>query len=138
MKGILARIALLVAILLQFSCNAAHAVTWFDSHVRPDGVGDSNNSSSNGNVYMAPAEDETVIRRGLQLFMQNRGINVIEMVDNGDEAISRTIELQPDVVLMDINPHGLDGISAAREIKKAKAQSRILMLTSSDNDEDIF
>lgn len=58
MKSSLARIAL-TAIFLQLSCNAAHAVTWFDSNVRPDGVGD-----SNANVYMAPAEDGAEIVYG--------------------------------------------------------------------------
>ena len=50
MKGSLARLAFL-AVVLQLSCAQAQAVTWFDSSIRPDGVGDS------ANVSMAPAED---------------------------------------------------------------------------------
>lgn len=50
MKGSLARLALL-AIVLQLSCAQAQAVTWFDSNIRPDGVGDS------ANISMSPAED---------------------------------------------------------------------------------
>ncbi|MBX9686433.1 MAG: hypothetical protein K2X27_06995 [Candidatus Obscuribacterales bacterium] len=73
MKGSLALFATF-AIVLQFSCNAAHAVTWFDSNVRPDGVGD-----SNGNVYMAPAEDgASVVYGGTQ------DGEVIEVYDSGD------------------------------------------------------
>lgn len=60
MKGSLVRFAC-IAILMQLSCNAAHAVTWFDSNIRPDGVGDSSQSS---NVYMAPSEDGTQIVYG--------------------------------------------------------------------------
>ncbi|MBX9720379.1 MAG: hypothetical protein K2X81_03195 [Candidatus Obscuribacterales bacterium] len=60
MKGSLVRFAC-IAILMQLSCNAAHAVTWFDSNIRPDGVGDSNQA---GNVYMAPAEDGTQVVYG--------------------------------------------------------------------------
>lgn len=89
------------------------------------------------NTSVLIVEDEAVIRRGLQLYMQNRGANVLDITDNGEEAISKALELNPDVVLMDIRIRGLDGISAAREIKQ-RGKSRVLMLTSSDDDDDIF
>lgn len=50
MKGSLARLALL-AIVLNISCSQAQAVTWFDSSIRPDGVGDT------ASISMAPAEE---------------------------------------------------------------------------------
>jgi DNA-binding NarL/FixJ family response regulator len=89
------------------------------------------------NTSVLIVEDEPVIRRGLQLFLQHRGVTILHMTDNGEEAISKTLELNPDLVLMDIQIRGLDGISAAHEIKH-RGKSRVLMLTSSDNDDDIF
>ncbi len=59
MKGSLALAALILS--LQISCPQAMAVTWFDSSVRPDGVGDNGSSSS---VYVAPAEDGTQVVYG--------------------------------------------------------------------------
>lgn len=56
MKGIL-RVGI-VALLLSFSCNSAMAVTWFDSNVRPDGVGDTNSSDAS-TTYSAPVSDES-------------------------------------------------------------------------------
>ena len=55
MKGILARIGVLV-VLLGFSCGASQAVTFFDSNVRPDGVGDT--SDNNNAVYVVPSNEE--------------------------------------------------------------------------------
>ncbi len=46
---------LLLSLALQFTCSAAHAVTWFDSSVRPDGVGDT--AYNTGQTYAAPAEE---------------------------------------------------------------------------------
>lgn len=93
-------------------------------------------TSSSSSVMIV--EDEPLIRRGLQLFLQNKGLHVIDMVDNGEEAIKKTLELHPDVVLMDIKLIGLDGISAARQIKQLDTRQRVLMLTASDYDDDIF
>lgn len=89
------------------------------------------------NTSVLIVEDEPVIRRGLQLFLQNRGIEISYVTDNGKDSIKKALELNPDVVLMDIQINGLDGISAAREIKQ-RCKSKIVMLTSSDSDDDIF
>jgi flagellar basal body-associated protein FliL len=63
MNGSLVRMALII-VLLQISCNAASAVTWFYSNIRPDGASESNTNSSadasasaGANVYIIPAED---------------------------------------------------------------------------------
>ncbi len=66
-----------IAIVLQLSCNAAHAVTWFDSNIRPDGVGDNN---SNANAYMTPAEDTQVVYGNTQSDQDGVG----DFFDSGD------------------------------------------------------
>lgn len=79
MKGVLACLAFMV--LMQVGCGAAHAVTWFDSNIRPDGVSD-----SNSNVYMAPSEDGAQIVYGGS---QDSGAEVVgdvvgDVFDSGD------------------------------------------------------
>ncbi len=71
----------LMALILQFSCGAAHAVTWFDTSVRPDGVGDTGYSPSNNNgqTYAAPSEDGGTIVYGGQ-----DGEVVGDVFDSGD------------------------------------------------------
>lgn len=71
----------LLALILQVSCGAAHAVTWFDSSVRPDGVGDTgyNANNSNGQTYVAPTEEGGTIVYGGQ-----DGEAVSDVFDSGD------------------------------------------------------
>jgi len=84
-------------------------------------------------------EDEPVTRRGLQLFLQQLpGIDVVDIVDSGESAVTRAQELNPDVVLMDIGLPGMDGIATAKEIKSADAGKRVLMLTANSTNEAIF
>lgn len=73
MKGLLS--LAFTAILLQLSCSAALAVTWFDSNIRPDGVSD------NANVYMAPAEDGAQVVYG---GTQDGDAAVGDVFDSGD------------------------------------------------------
>ena len=47
----------IVALLLGLSCNSAMAVTWFDSNIRPDGVGDTSSNDSNA-TYSTPVSDD--------------------------------------------------------------------------------
>lgn len=49
----------IVALLLGMTCSAAHAVTWFDSNIRPDGVSDASSPDSNNNSYSAPVSDDS-------------------------------------------------------------------------------
>lgn len=77
MKARLAQMFLLT-LALQLSCNAAHAVTWFDTSIRPDGVGDAN--TNNANVYAAPAEDG-----GQVVYGGSQSGEVDEYIDAGGE-----------------------------------------------------
>jgi hypothetical protein len=52
----------LISILLQISCAAAYAVTWFDSNIRPDGACDSNTTvAANASVNIVPVDDGTQV-----------------------------------------------------------------------------
>ena len=60
---------------------------------------------------------------------------VVGEAEHGAEAVRRTAELHPDVVLMDIRMSGMDGIEATRRILASVGRSRVLVLTTFDPDE---
>jgi len=65
----------------------------------------------------------------LEKFQENRSLQVIGVAADGLEAVLKAEELQPDLVLLDIGLPKLDGIQAAREIRKVAPESKILFLT---------
>lgn len=88
---------------------------------------------------MVLVEDHEITRMGLKLTLeQHTGIQVVGQAEDGAEGISLVERLKPSVVLMDIGLPRLDGIEATRAIKQSAPQTRIIMLTSHDNDRDIF
>ncbi len=84
-------------------------------------------------------DDHAMVRRGLTSFLQSEeDIEVIGEAGNGEEAIIKTQELVPDVILMDLVMPGMDGISATRRIKQVSPGSRVLVLTSFGEEEKVF
>jgi DNA-binding NarL/FixJ family response regulator len=81
-------------------------------------------------------DDQPLQRFGFRMLLEsNPDTEVIGEATNGAEAVRRTTELRPDVVLMDVRMPGMDGIEATRRIVAATGRSRILMLTTFDLDE---
>jgi len=101
-------------------------------------------SSASGETPPEPisvliAEDQQVTRVGLRAALSRHAdIKIVEETDNGKAAIEATLHRKPKVVLMDIGLPLVDGIDAAREIKKVQPETAILMLTSRDHDSDVF
>lgn len=84
------------------------------------------------------ADDHTLIRRGLvKLLEMADDIKVIGQAENGFEVVSMAKELKPDVILMDINMPGLNGIEATRAIIGGSPEMPILALTIHDDEEYI-
>jgi len=72
------------------------------------------------------------------LLENERDISVVGEADNGREAVIRIEQSKPDIVLMDVNLIGLDGITAARLIHEKDPQIKILMLSVLDEDDRIL
>lgn len=88
---------------------------------------------------MLVVEDHEITRVGLKLTLkQAPEIELVGEASDGKQAVDLAISLQPNVVLMDIGLPVIDGIEATAQIKKAVSGTRIIMLTSHDNDRDIF
>ena len=85
------------------------------------------------------ADDHTVLRHGLRLILNSsKGLSVVGEAADGEEAVALALELQPDVVLMDVNMPGLDGIEATRRLRAGQPDIQVLMLTISKNDQDLI
>jgi DNA-binding NarL/FixJ family response regulator len=85
------------------------------------------------------ADDHTIVRRGLvSILSLAEGIEVVGEAADGMVAVERALELDPDVVLMDINMPLLNGLEATRKIKKEAPHIRILVLSAHDNEEYII
>ncbi|MET8849813.1 response regulator transcription factor [Amycolatopsis sp. NPDC004625] len=84
-------------------------------------------------------DDEPLLRLGFRLVLESQpDFTVVGEAADGAAAVSRTAELDPDVVVMDVRMPGMDGIEATREIVRSHARSRVLILTTFDVDEYAF
>lgn len=86
------------------------------------------------------ADDHVLFRKGIALLLQihRQDMEVVGEARDGIEAVKLAHELVPDIILMDVNMPGCDGLEATRLIKKNLPEIQIIMLTVSDDDEDLF
>lgn len=87
-------------------------------------------------ISVVVAEDQTLLREGFRSLLESdSSIEVVGEASDGREAVREVLRARPDVVLMDIQMPVLDGISATREIVDAGVPSRVLILTTFDDEE---
>lgn len=84
------------------------------------------------------ADDQEMIRVGLKVMLESRGVEVVGEAADGREAITQVRRLQPDVALMDVRMPGLDGIAATEAIVAAGSPTRVLVVTTYDIDELVY
>jgi len=89
-------------------------------------------------VRILIADDHSLFRDGIIGLLEADGHEVVGQVGNGQEAIEASQRLKPDLVLLDISMPKIDGLDALRQIKAANNQTRVVMLTVSDEDMDLF
>ncbi|MEU8639270.1 response regulator transcription factor [Amycolatopsis sp. NPDC048633] len=90
-------------------------------------------------VRVLLVDDQALFREALAtLLATHDGIDIVGEAGNGEEALRRTAELAPDVVLMDLRMPVLDGIGATRRLRLEHPAVRIIALTTFDDDEDVF
>ncbi|MES9937567.1 MAG: response regulator, partial [Sedimenticola sp.] len=84
-------------------------------------------------------DDHPLFRKGVSdLIDMDDSLSLIGEAANGKDGLELVREHNPDLVLLDINMKGMDGLETLEAIKKLDLDSRVLMLTVSDNDEDVI
>jgi DNA-binding NarL/FixJ family response regulator len=90
-------------------------------------------------VRVLLADDQALFREALATLLGARPeVVVVGEAGDGAEALARSAELGPDVVLMDLHMPVLDGIAATRRLRVEQPAVRVLALTTFDDDEDVF
>ncbi len=84
------------------------------------------------------ADDHPLFRDGLRSLLEARGIDVVAEARNGREAVDEARRLKPDVVLMDLNMPELGGLDATRLISAELPEVKVVVLTASEDDADLF
>jgi DNA-binding NarL/FixJ family response regulator len=83
-------------------------------------------------------DDHPLFRDGLRSLLEVRGIDVVGEASNGREGVDQTRRLQPDVVLMDLDMPVLNGLSATRMISAQLPSVKVVILTASEDDANLF
>jgi DNA-binding NarL/FixJ family response regulator len=90
-------------------------------------------------IRILVADDEALVRDGLRAIAELEGdITVIGEAADGSSAVKQARELRPDVVLMDVQMPGMDGIEATRRILAVAPAPRVIVLTTFDRNEYVY
>src|SRR2546425_8051780 len=96
-------------------------------------------SSSVERIRVLIADDHRVVREGLTAILRESGdLEVVGEARDGQEAVEKARELQPDVILMDVSMPRMSGVEATRAIKRESPHIGIVALTMYDEDKYIF
>ena len=92
-----------------------------------------------GSIRVLVADDHPVFRYGMRAILgAEPDTEIVGEATDGAEAVTLAAELRPDVILMDINMPGSNGIEATRRITEANPDTGILMLTMFEDDDSVF
>jgi DNA-binding NarL/FixJ family response regulator len=90
-------------------------------------------------VRVLIADDQALFREGLRILLSVQpNLQVVGEARNGEEALHLAATLKPDVILMDLRMPLLNGIAATRSLKNTQPESKVIVLTTFDDDEDVF
>ena len=89
-----------------------------------------------GTLRILVADDHDLVRRGLKMLLEaHPGWNICAEAHTGREAVAVAEKLRPDIAIMDISMPGLNGIEAARKIKKVSPNTEMLILSVHQSDQ---
>jgi len=83
-------------------------------------------------------DDHSLIRDGLVSLLETSGFEVVGQAGNGQSAVEKAAALRPDLVLMDIHMPGMNGLDALKIIKADLPETKVVMLTISEDDKDLL
>src|SRR5215472_13585525 len=84
-------------------------------------------------------DDHPLVRGGLRAMLApEQAVSIVGEATNGSEAISRALEFEPDVILMDLHMSQMNGIEATRQILRAQPRIGVIALTMLEDDDTVF
>ena len=83
-------------------------------------------------------DDKPLMRSGIASLLRSDGHDVVGEANDGREALDLVARVSPDLILMDIRMPGMGGLEATRLIKAKHPNTKIVMLTVSDDEDDLF
>ncbi|MGB2769319.1 MAG: response regulator transcription factor [Candidatus Zixiibacteriota bacterium] len=90
-------------------------------------------------IKLLVADDHKIFRQGIKKLLEEESdLQVVGEASDGREAVKKTIELKPDVILMDIAMANLNGLEATRQIKKQLPSAKVIMVTMHKNEEYVL
>ncbi|HMZ50839.1 response regulator transcription factor [Candidatus Sumerlaeota bacterium] len=86
-------------------------------------------------IRLLVADDHTIVRQGLRKLLETEpGVEVVGEATDGRDAVTKAMDLMPDIVLMDLSMPGLHGLEATRQITKRLPKTRVLILSMHKNE----
>src|SRR5919202_6610848 len=83
-------------------------------------------------------DDHPLTRAALSGLLQQHGFDVVGEAADGEEAIERAAELEPDLVLLDLSMPGLDGLGALPRLREAAPSCEVVVLTASGTEDNLL
>jgi DNA-binding NarL/FixJ family response regulator len=84
-------------------------------------------------------DDQALFRDGLRMLLSMQpDLEIVGEAENGDAAVQAASQLRPDVLLMDLRMPGMSGIEATRRVRNTSPQTKVIVLTTFREDEEIF
>jgi two-component system, NarL family, response regulator NreC len=84
------------------------------------------------------ADDHALIRQGLKTLLERQGLQVVGEASDGQEALRQAEKSRPDIAILDIGMPVLNGVDAARELKKSSPSTKVILLTQHDEDQYVI
>jgi two-component system response regulator NreC len=88
-------------------------------------------------IRIVLADDHVLVRQGLKALLEREGFQVVAEASDGQDALRHVESLQPDIAVMDISMPTLNGLNAAREVRRASPKTRTILLTQHDESQYI-
>jgi two-component system response regulator NreC len=88
-------------------------------------------------IRIVLADDHVLVRQGLKSLLEREGFQVVAEASDGQEALRHVKSLQPEIAVMDISMPTLNGLNAAREVRRASPKTKTILLTQHDESQYI-